>query len=199
MLLVQVSGYTKQCEPNSGGISRIFVFDPADMDFTQSAITAPGLAPYTAVALMAGATILGGSGFFEIGFDHMEADLKAPHSVKGSSQKFTHTLSMQIPGESQRLTNFLYAMMSALMCTSLGFVVVYNNGKIKVMGEKIVNAAELPALFRVIMDGTEIDSGKAMDDPNGAKVVFKGDYNRPLNEFTGGLSAILALKGTPIF
>lgn len=199
MLSIQVTGYTKQCVPNSGGISRVFVFDPVDFDWTQSGITVPGLAPYTAVALRGGATLLGGSGFFEIGFDYLEAEHKAPQSVKGSSQKWAHSLSLQLPYDNQRLTNFLYAMMAALTCTSLGFVIVYNNSVIKIMGERYVNAAELTAIFRVIMDGSEVDSGKAMDDPNGAKVMFKGDYNRPLNEFTGGIGAITALAGTPIF
>lgn len=200
MLSIQVSGYTKQCDPITGGVSRVFVFDPADMDWTQGAITAPGLAAYTAVGLHGGATILGGSGFFEIGFDYLEGDYKGTPSVKGSSQKYTHQLTLHLPEMSQRLTNFIFAMQSALTCTSLGFVIVLNTGKIFIMGEKIVNAAELAAVFRVIMgDGGEIGSGKAMDDPQGATVVFKGDYGRPLNEFTGGIAAITALAGTPIF
>ena len=199
MIQIQVTGYTKPCTPNSGGVSRVFVFDPADFNWTQAAATAPGLGAYTAVALRAGATILTGSGFFEVGFDYLEGQYKAGHNAKGSSQKWAHTLTLEVPELCQNLASFFYGMQAALTCASLGFVIVQNNGHILIMGEKYVNAAELPAVFRVIMDGSEADSGKVFDDPNGGKLMVKGDYIRPLIEYTGGLATITALLGTPIF
>ena len=195
MLAVQVSGYTKPCVPNTGGISRVWVFDPADLDYTQGA--SPNNS-YTAVALIGGATILGGSGFFAIGFDYLSGQYKAPQSVKGSSIKFAHELSLHLPSLDNDLTNFMLTMMNALACASLGFVIEQNNGHILVIGEQSVNGETIP-LFRIQMDGTSVDSGKAFDDENGATVMFKGDYSRPAYEFTGGIDAIIALQGTPIF
>lgn len=190
MLTIQVSGYTKPCESNSGGISRAWVFDPADFDFTQATASDP----YTAVALAAGATIIDGSGFFPIGFDYLEGELKAPQTGKGSSNKYAHSLMLQVPVMGQELTKFLLDMQKASACSSLGFIVECNNGKVMVLGERVVNGGTIP-FFRVVMDGTEVESGKAMDDHNGAKLMFKGDYTRPLHEFTGGVDAIIALQG----
>lgn len=195
MLTFQASGYIKPCTPNTGGISRVWVFDPADMDFTQGGAPANS---YSAVALTGGATILGGSGFFSIGFDYLEGQLKSPMNAKGSSVKYAHALSLHVPEVANDLTNFLITMTIALACSSLGFIIEQNNGHVMVMGESIVNGSPIP-IFKVIMDGTEVDTGKAFDDANGAGLMFKGDYGRPLFEFTGGIAAIIALEGTPIY
>lgn len=192
MVRFQAGGYTRQCDPNSGGISRVWVADSADFDWTNAGGT--NTCVYSAVALVAGATILGGSGFFPIEFDIYEGELKTAHSVKGSSNKYSSTLTLQTPVWGKEAGIFAAKMQKASACGSLLFVVEQNNGRILVMGESIVNAGKIP-LFRVIMDGTESDSGKQFDDMNGSKFVFKGDYTRPLFEFTGGASAIEALEG----
>lgn len=192
MLTIQVEGYIKPCAPNTGGVSRVWVFDPADFDWTGIA----GDFEYTAVALVAGATILGGSGFFPVQFDYLEGELKAPQSVKGSSNKYANSLALQVPVNGKELSKFIATMQQATACSSLGFVIEQNNSKVMIMGESIVNGGTIP-FFRIIMDGTEIDTGKAFDDPNGAKLMFKGDYGRPLCEFTGGVDVIIGLQGTP--
>jgi hypothetical protein len=189
MLSVTVSKYVPSCIPNSGGISRAWVFDPADFDFTYAAGTG-----YTAVALMGGATILGGSGFFPIKFNYLEGQYKASHTFKGSSNKWAHSISLQVAYIGQELADFLTDMQTASTCGSLAFVLELNNGKVIVIGESNVNSAVIPN-FRFVMDGTEADSGKAFDDNNGAQLMFKGDYTRAAYEFTGGVAAIIALEG----
>jgi len=190
MLSVSITGYAPPCSNNSGGISRAWVFDPADMDFTQATETDP----YTAVALVAGATVVGGSGFKPIKFDYLEAEHKAVQSLKGSSNKWAHTLALQVPQHGQKLSEFLLKQSIASSCGSLGFVIEQNNGKVIVIGESVVNASTIP-VFRIVMDGTEDGSGKAFDDVNGAKLMYKGDYSRPAWEYTGGIDAIIALQG----
>lgn len=189
MLSIPVIGYVKPCTPNSGGISRVWVFDPEDMDFTY----VPGSAIYSAVALRAGATILGGSGFFPIGFDYLEGRVQSAQSAKGSSNKWANTLELEVPFFGKELALFLESMQQATSCSSLGFILEQNNGKVVVMGEKYVNSATIP-FFRVIMDGTKADGGKAYDDPNGAALMFKGDYSRPLYEYVN-VEDIIALQG----
>lgn len=188
MLSVSLSKYTPDCVQNSGGISRAWVFDPADFDFTL--VSGAG---YTAVALVAGATVLGGSGFFPIKFNYVEGQYKATQSMKGTSVKYAHSLSLQVSIVGQTLAEFLIDMQKASSCNSLGFIIEMNNGKVIVIGESVVNSEVIP-FFRVVMDGTELDGGKAFDDNNGATLMFKGDYSRPAYEFTGGVAAIIALQ-----
>jgi len=192
MLSIPLTGFLKDCNPNQGGISRIWVADPADFNFTQAGATDP----YTAVALNSGATVAGGSGFFKVDFTYLEATYKAAQSVKGTQNKVSHTLTAQLPKISDGLNAFLFQAMEAAYCSALLVVMQFNTGVIKVMGEAWVNAAPIPAVFRIVMDGTEEDSGKNYDDFSGANVSFKGDYWRPAFTFTGGLAAITALEAT---
>lgn len=189
MLSIDVLGYAAQCDPVNGGISRVWVFDPADIDWTQ---VTPGDV-YTACALAAGATTAAGGGFREIKFDYLEGEYKAPFTRKNSSVKYNHALTLHLPQISQDMTKFLETLQKAAACASLGFVFQLNTGKVLVMGESIVNGDKI-VQFRVLLDdGTEVGSGKMLDDSQGATVVFKGDYVRPLYEYTGGVSTIEAL------
>lgn len=188
MLKITNAKYTPACGTNSGGISRVWNFDPADMDFTYT----PGTG-YTAVGLVAGATVLGGSGFFPIAFNQYEADYKGPQTIKGTSVKYAHALSLQVSFIGQKLTDFLEKMDTASSCYGVGFVIEFNNGTIIVVGENVVDGASIP-LWRMRHDGSDTDSGKAFDDNNGGTLMFKGDYSRPAREFTGGVTAIIALE-----
>jgi hypothetical protein len=190
MLAVTVGKYTPVCATNAGGVSRIWTFDAADFDFTYT----PGTG-YTAVALMAGATVVGGSGFFPINFNYLEAEYKAPQTIKGTSVSYMHTLTLQVSTLSEELTDFMIKMQTASACGDLGFIIQLNNGTILVIGESIVNGDKLPR-YRIIMDGSEMASGKAFDDNNGAALSFKGSFSKPAHVFTGGLAAIEALEAT---
>ena len=182
--------YDPTCINNAGGISRAWLFDAADFDFT----TGVDPATYSAVALMAGATLIGGSGFHPIKFNHLEGEYKATHTQNtNSSNEYAHTVSLQVQILGSELTNFMDLNQKLSACGRLGIVLELNNGKIIVIGESIVNAVVLP-VFKVRLDGTELGSGKGWGDNNGATLSFKGMYNRAAYEFTGGSSAIIALQ-----
>lgn len=189
MLCVTLKSYTRACGSTTGGVSSIFVFDPSDFDWTQ---TAPG-DPYTAVARREGATFVGEAKMFPIKFQAKEAEFKFKQSVTGCSVKYEFEIGCQLPDLSNDLTAFLMSMDSAGCCCGLGLVIELNSGKVFVVGEKYVNDARVP-FFEVKMDGTEGTSGKKYEDFNGANVVFKGDYKRAPFEFTGGIDVIAGFE-----
>lgn len=182
MLCVTLTAYKRACSGVTGGLSRLWVFDPADFDFTQAKTDDP----YTVVARRMGAAT---AKMYPIKFQFKEAERTWKQSVKSCSVKYEHEIKAQLPQLSNDLTVFLKTLDSAGCCCGLGFVIQHNDGKIFVMGEKYVNATSIP-FFEVKMDGSDGASGKLYDDFNGANMVIKGDYSRELYEFTGGASAI---------
>lgn len=172
----------------TGGLSRIFVGDPADFNFTQTAPTAG----YSAVALRTGATSAGGAKLYEVTFHEGEASYKDGQSTKGYGDKWEHTLEAQLPQRSQALTVFLMTLSAAGNCCGILVVMEFNDGTIFVIGERYVNGNQIPK-FRVKMNGTNSDSGKVFDDFNGTNLVLKADYSRQAFEFIGGIAAIEAL------
>lgn len=184
MLCVTLQSYKRACGGVTGGLSRLWAFDPADFDFTQVATGDP----YTVVARRAGA-MPATAKMFPIKFQFKEAERTWKQSVKSCSVKYEHEIKAQLPQLSNELTNFLKSLDAAGCCCGLGFVIQHNDGKIFVIGERYVNANAIP-LFEVKMDGSDGSSGKLYDDFNGANVVIKGDYTRELYEFTGGATAI---------
>ncbi len=61
------------------------------------------------------------------------------------------------------------------------------------MGEGSVNGAPLTVPFYTYPDGGKGDSGAKFDDPNTYNATVTGMYNRPLIQYTGSASALLAL------
>jgi hypothetical protein len=192
MLCVNLKKYTRPCLGVTGGISRIWIFDPADFDFTQAAAIDGQAQPYTAIARRAGATAANGGNMFPVVFQYQEANRSWKHAVNGCSVMYSHEVKAQLPQLSHELTVFLKSLDSAGCCCGLGLIIEHNDGKIFVMGEKFVNAVQIP-FFLVKMDGSDGDSGKKFNDFNGANVLFKSDYSRDLYEFNGGSAAINAL------
>lgn len=191
MLTSVFQKYNPTCINNAGGISRAWLFDAGDFDFTTGTA-----ATYSAVALVAGATILGGSGFFPIKFNNLEGEYKATHTQNtNNSNEYAHSVSLQVSVLGAELTDFMTLNQKASACGKLGLIMEMNNGKVIVVGESIVNADVIP-LFKMRLDGTEMGSGKAWSDLNGATLSFKGMYNRPAYEFAGGVSAIIALEAS---
>lgn len=189
MLCVTLTSYSRPCGGVTGGVSAIWVFDPADWNFTQ---TAAG-DPYSVAARRTGATAVGGALMFPIKFQAKEAEFKFKQSVNGCSVKYEFEIPAQLPDLSNDLTNFLSNLDSAGCCCGLGLVIELNTGKIFIVGEKYVNGAKIP-YFEVKMDGTEGTSGKKFEDFNGANVVFKGEYSRAAREFSGGISVITGFE-----
>ncbi|WP_428067422.1 hypothetical protein [Chryseobacterium gambrini] len=189
MLCVTLKSYTAPCAATTGGVSDIWIFDPSDFNWTQDATTKS----YTAVALRDGATIDDGGRMFYVKFQRKEAEFKFKHSLNGCSVKYEFDIDAQLPNLSQELTNYLVSLDSAGCCCGLGMVIRLNSGKIFVIGERYVNTKTIP-YFEVVMNGTEGGSGRKMEDFNGAKVMFKAEFGRMANEFTGDISVIEAFQ-----
>lgn len=185
MLCVTLKSYTAPCSATTGGVSDLWVYDPADFNWTQDATTKS----YTALALRDGATAAGGAKMFRLSFQRKEAEFKFKHTLNGCSVKYEFDLDAQLPNLSQELTNYLSSLDSAGCCCGLGLVIRLNSGKIFVIGERYVNGNTIP-YFEVVMNGTEGGSGRKMEDFNGAKVMFKSEYGRMANEFSGDISII---------
>lgn len=197
MLTITLAKHNPSCNSNSGGISRAWVADPADFTWTQAAATAAvPYAPYTAVALSAGATLVGGSGFYPINFYYQTAQVKSTHSRKNTSNTWAHQFSCYLAQENSDLINFIGTLQQASTCSSLMIVVEDSNGNIFVYGEAVVNGNPITAIWRMLMDGSEADTGKVFEDDNGISLMVKGNYIRPAIQFTGGLAAIIALQET---
>lgn len=185
MLCVALTSYTRPCAGVTGGISNMWIFDPSDFNFTQ----VNPRTPYTVVARRAGATFVGGAKMFPIKFQAKEAEYKFKHSVTGCSVKYEHEVTAQLPDLSDELTAYLETLDDAGCCCGLAAIILLNTGKVLVIGEKYVNGNLIP-YFEFKMNGSDGGSGKTFDNFNGANVLFKGDYNRGLREFTGGISVI---------
>lgn len=185
MLCVTLKSYTKACASTTGGVSDIWIFDPADFNFTQDATSKS----YTAIALRAGAVQEDGAKMFPVKFQRKEAEFKFKHTLNGCSVKYEFDIDAQLPNLDQELTNFLTSLDDAGCCCGLGMIIRLYSGKIFVIGERYVNASSIP-YFEVVMNGTEGGSGRKMEDFNGAKVMFKGEFGRMANEFTGLVSVI---------
>lgn len=197
MLTITNHKYVATCAANSGGISRLWVFDPADFTWTQAAATAANpLPPYTAVALMAGATLVGGSGFYKVPLYYLTGMYKAVQSRKNTSNVWSHELSFTLPQMSIELTEFIANLQAAANCSSLGWLICDYNGVFTVLGEQFVGGVAIPGLWRMLMDGTEETTGKALEDDNASTIVIKGNYNRKAVQYTGSLASIVALEET---
>lgn len=195
MLCVTLKNFIRACQPTSGGISDIVIFDPEDFDFTQGAAVAGVLPGYSAIALRTGAT--GSSAvMFEINFTRDEAEWTWKQSVKGCNVKYEHSFNFQLPENSQQLTNFLQALDAASCCCGLGMVIRLSNGKIFIAGEKYVNATSIPR-FTLLNNGSAGGSGKLYDDFNGGNIVVAGTFSRNLYEYTGTWTTIQDLFTNP--
>lgn len=193
MLNVVFQKYTKTCASVAGGISRLWLFDPADFDFT---VTSTGVAPvlvvkaYTTMTRMAGATFVGGARTFSVPIIAEESERTGKMSSrKGCSVRWEHELTFQLAQLSKELTAYLQHLGDASCCAGLGCIIEHFDGKLYVMGEMYNNTVSIPRFF-AYMDGTETTSGKVMDDFNGATVKIKAAYTRELHEFTGAVSVI---------
>ncbi|AZA82162.1 hypothetical protein C1637_09970 [Chryseobacterium lactis] len=189
MLCVTLKSYTVPCTATTGGVSDLFIFDPSDFNWTQDETTKS----YTALALREGATVVGGAKMHLLKFQRKEAEFKFKHTLNGCSVKYEYDLDAQLPNLSQELTNYLSSLDAAGCCCGLGMVIRLYSGKIFVIGERYVNEKTIP-YFEVVMNGTEGGSGRKMEDFNGAKVMFKAEYGRMANEFSGDISVIEAFQ-----
>lgn len=194
MLCVKLKKFDRECGPTTGGVSRVWIFDRDDFDFTQAAADSDGNKPvYTAIARRSGATEVGGAVMFPVKFENKEAEYKYSQTKKGSSVKYEHSLEMLLPDLGHFITQWNEKVDAAGACCGIGIIVELNSGKIIVLGEKYVNATVIPN-WEIAQDGASGTSGKLFDDVNGHTAILKGDYRRGAYEYSGGVAAILALE-----
>lgn len=194
MTCVTLKPYTRACGGVTGGVSDIALFDPFDLNFTQTT-TADVVGPYTAVTIQADATPVQGTDpvIFPVSFETDEAEYQWTQSKKGCSTKYSHEFDFSLADNSQTLTNFLEALDAAGCCCGLGVAIRLNTGRIFIAGERWVNNAQI-LRFTIAQDGSKGTSGKVYDDENVGNIVLKGDYSRPLYEYTGTWQSILDLN-----
>lgn len=194
MLCIKLKSFDRPCGTTSGGVSRVWIFDREDFNFTQAAADADGNKPgYTVITRRAGATAIGGALLFPVLFQYQEAEYKYAQSRKGSSVKYTHTLEAVLPDLGQFITQWNEKVDQAGACCGIGLIIELNSGKIIVLGEKYVNTVAIRE-WRIGQDGASGTSGKLFDDENIHTAVLVGDFFRGAYEFTGGVAAIVAMQ-----
>lgn len=195
MLCITLKAFDRPCASTTGGVSRIWIFDRDDLNFTQGGADANGSLPaYSAVALRGGATLDGG-GLFVVKFQYKEAEYKYTQSLNGASSNYAHELDFLLADLGQFITNWNEKVDAASTCCGIGMIIELNSGKIIVVGEKYVNAASIPE-WRMGQDGSTGTTGKVGTDSNGQQTVLKGDYRRSAYEFSGGSAALEALEAS---
>jgi hypothetical protein len=197
MLCVKLKKYDVACAPTTGGLSRLWIFDRDDFDFTQGAADADGNKPvYTAIArrTAAGATAIGGANLFPVLFQYKEASYSYTQSLNnGTSVKYEHNLEFLLSDISHFITQWNEAVDRASACCGIGVIVELNSGKVLVLAEKYVNAEPIRE-WRFQQNGSTGATGKLFEDQNGQTTKLVGDYNRGAYEYTGGIAALIALE-----
>lgn len=194
MLCITLKSFDRACAPTTGGISRMWIFDRDDFNFTQAADDADGSkGKYSALARRSGATEGGGGNLFPVLFQYKEAEYKYTQSLNGSSVKYEHSLEFLLPDLDHFITTWNEKVDAAAACCGIGIIVELNSGKIFVLGEKYVGGSRIRE-WRIYQDGSTGTSGKLFEDPNGQTTILKGDFNRGAYEFSGAASALEALE-----
>ncbi len=199
MLCTNLQSINRVCGPTSGGISRVWIFDPYDFDFTQ-AVADPitgAAAKYTVVAIRETGEVpapIEGAAMLPVKFQKEEAEYKFAQSRKGCSVKYEHSLEFQLADLDQSITNWNAAVDAAGCCCGVGLIIQLKSGKIFVAGERFVNDAEISIALELTQDGSSGTSGKLLDDFNGETVVIKGNHGRKLYEYSGTVQSIIDLE-----
>lgn len=194
MLCVKLKAYDVACGRTTGGVSRVWIFDRDDFEFTQAAADGDGNMPaYSMITRRSGATAQNGGNLFPITFEYKSAEYRYTQSLNGSSVKYEHVMEFILPDLSHFITQWNEAVDRASSCCGIGVIVELNSGKILVLGEKWVNGNKIPE-WRMAQNGSTGTSGKLFEDPNGQTTLLTGDYSRSAYEFSGGAAALEALE-----
>jgi hypothetical protein len=158
-------------------------------------VTAGGTGYTTAPAVSftnVGATAAGGARLYPFNFQENTGKYSWDNPESETcSTSFMHQFECKFINISQDLNNMLFDYNQAGCCCGLGFIFEMNSGVILVMGEKFVGGLE-QRRFKIKLS-SKGDSGAKFEDFNGSDITLKGNYTRPLNGFTGGIAALLAL------
>jgi len=190
MLCTKFISNKSTCSNSPGGVAKMYIFDPADFDWTQAAPVSGVIQPYTAIADL---STDDPSTLFEVSFQRDEAEYSFKQSSKkGFSTKYEHQVVFTRPGMDMLQTQWAALMDKAGGCCGIGIIVVTNDGLIRILGENSVNGDPLTVPFFFYQDGTTGTTGKKFDDSNAIVPMLKGDYSRAAIYYTGPLSDITA-------
>ena len=193
MLCVRLKSFDRICKATSGGVSRVWIFDRDDFDFTQAAADADGNKPkYTAVARRGGADADGGN-LFPVKFQAKEAEYRYTQSLTGSSVKYEHVMEFLLADLDHFITQWNERVDAASACCGIGIIVELNSGIILVLGEKYVNGSSVRE-WKIAQNGSTGTSGRLLEDANGQTTLLTGDYYRGAYEFSGLTSALEAFE-----
>lgn len=131
----------------------------------------------------------GGAFLYEINSLEDSITMKATQGYGDGSSEYAYEIKAKAAELCQGMTNFTTKIDTAASCGQLVFVLVMNNGKILVAGERYVNNNQI-AKWRIRQDGTVLDTGNVFKSFNGGDLSFKGTYLRGPFEFTAGISAL---------
>lgn len=194
MLCKTPAALAKVCNNTASGVSKAWLFDPLDFTWTQPTAT-NGSGALTVVARATGATAIGGALMYPVILDNKDnaSEYTAKRSSKNRKPKYEHNLNLKYEALSQTFTDWLTAI-DATACCGVGIVMLLNNGKILIAGQRVIGGTEIAYPLQMLLDDGTFTSGKATDDFQGGDLNFKGDHNLPLNEFTGNISVIVGFE-----
>lgn len=195
-LCITLSAISQICQAVTGGIARIWAFDPKDWDWTQATVTPPAMpGPYTAVALTDDAALLTPvPTLLRLQFQRKEAELSFTHARNGAISTYTIKLEFKTPSLRQAITTFMQQADAASICCGVGFIVQAYTGKIFVVGELIVNGAEIDVPLIMEHNGSTGTTGKAQSDENAASLIFQADHSRFVYEYSGTVQSLIDLE-----
>lgn len=191
MISVTVKGYIQSCTSNSGGVSRLWVGDADDFDFT-SGTTDAQTSGYSALARRTGATAPDGN-LFEISLGDETGKVTVTNSIENGGSNWAYSIEGQLIRVQQSMMQFAEKLDGASVCGQLVWVWEDNNGKFWVAGEKYVDGAAIRK-FKIKQNGSVIDWGQALNSFNGMNFKATGNFYRPPYEFTAGAAAIAAVS-----
>lgn len=194
MLSISLKAFDRDCARTTGGISRIWIFDRDDFNFTQANADASGDLPaYTALARRAGATADGGGNLYVVDFQEKTGEYRYAQSINGSSVKYEHTVEFLMPDLDQFISQWNDKVDAAAACHGIGMIVELNSGKRFVLGEKYVNNLRILE-WRMKQSGSTGTSGKLFEDVNGQTTLIVGDFGRSAYEYQGDVATLEALE-----
>lgn len=194
MLSITLKSFDRECAATSGGVSKVWIYDRDDWNFTQAAADVDGNLPaYDAIARRVGADAASGALLFPVIFQDKEAEYRYTQSLTGSSVKYDHILEMLLPDIGHFITQWNQKVDAAAACHGIGIIVRLNSHKTLVLGEKYVNDAEIDE-WKMKQNGSTGTSGKLREDPNGQTTLLTGDFDRGAYEYSGTLASLTAFE-----
>lgn len=189
MLCITLTSYNRACASTTGGINRLWLFDPADWTFTMASSI------YTAVARMAGATFAGGAIMAPISFENKTAEYTSKRTSTGPCRyKYEHKITADLPQLTSTVNLWLKSLDDAGCCCGLGIIFEMNDGTIFVMGERYIATSAITPKFEVLHGDSGQSTGKLFDDFNGTNLVIVGEYFRPLRTYSADVDTIVAFE-----